>query len=56
MTEPKYNIGDVVCLRFSNRPMKIIIDSYDERWRYKNESLKDNEYWYYEKDFKNIEE
>ena len=34
--------------------MKIIGRCYDERWRYKIEGLEDNEYWYYEKDFKNM--
>lgn len=56
MSEPKYKIGDTVYLRFSDRPMKIIGRCYDEHWRYKIEGLEDNEYWYYEKDFKNIEE
>lgn len=56
MSEPKYKIGDIVYLRFSNRPMKIISRCYDEHWRYKIEGLEDNEYWYYEKDFKNTEE
>lgn len=54
MSEPKYKIGDTVYLRFSDRPMKIIGRCYDEHWRYKIEGLEDNEYWYYEKDFKNV--
>lgn len=54
--KPKYEIGDIVYLRFSDRPMKIIDRCYDEHWRYKIEGLEDNEYWYYEKDFKNMEE
>ena len=54
--EPKYKIGDIVYLRFSDRPMKIIGRCYDEHWRYKVESLEDSEYWYYEKDFKTMEE
>lgn len=54
--KPKYKIGDIVYLRFSDRPMKIIGRCYDEHWRYKIEGLEDNEYWYYEKDFKNITE
>ena len=56
MSEPKYEIGDIVYLRFSDRPMKITGRCYDEHWRYKIEGLDDNEYWYYEKDFKNMEE
>lgn len=55
MSEPRYKIGDIVYLRFSDRPMKIIGRCYDEHWRYKIEGLEDNEYWYYEKDFKNME-
>ena len=54
--KPKYKIGDIVYLHFSDRPMKIISRCYDEHWRYKIEGLEDNEYWYYEKDFKNMEE
>ena len=56
MSEPKYEIGDIVYLRFSDRPMKIIGRCYDEHWRYKTEGLEDDEYWYYEKDFKSVEE
>ena len=56
MSEPKYKIGDIVYLRSSDKPMKIIGRYYDEHWRYKIEELEDNEYWYHETDFKNIEE
>lgn len=58
MSEPKYEIGDIVYLRHlhcSDIPMKIIGRCYDEHWRYKIEGIEDNEYWYYEKDFKNME-
>lgn len=55
-SEPKYKIGDIVYLCFCDRPMKIIGRCYDEHWRYKIEGLEDNEYWYYEKDFKNMKE
>lgn len=54
--KPKYKVGDIVYFRFSDRPMKIIDRCYDEHWRYKIEGLEDNEYWYYEKDFKNTKE
>ena len=54
--KPKFEIGDIVYLRFSDRPVKIIGRCYDEHWRYKIEGLEDNEYWYYEKDFKTMEE
>ena len=56
MSEPKYEIGDIVYLRWSDIPLKIIGRCYDEHWRYKVEGIEDNEYWYYEKEFKNIEE
>ena len=54
--EPKFKRGDFVFSGIAFCAMKIIDRCYDEHWRYKIEGLEDNEYWYYEKDFKNMEE
>ena len=54
--KPKFDIGDTVYLRNGSKPLKVLRRCYDEHWRYKIEGIEDNEYWFYEKDFKNMEE